>query len=556
MLKNLTIKNYALISHLEIDFSGGFSVMTGETGAGKSIILGALSLILGQRADSKSIKPNEDKCFIEGIFDVSNYDLESFFAERDWDYDAENCILRREIWASGKSRAFINDQSVGLNDLKDLGVSLIDIHSQHHNLLLGDNKFQLQVLDVLAENSAIRSEYSAVYKEWKTVFKQWTELKEKAALHSTEQDYLHFQYQQLADAKLKSGEQIELEDEQKTLSHLEEIKTGLYAIENTLSSDENGIISNLKESVNTAQNIRKIFNSADEIAERLQSSYLDLKDLSFTIHNYQEKLELDPERLQQVNDRLDLIYSLQQKHRADSIEKLIELQTDLEVQLNKIANYDDEIARLQQEYENLENQIICLAQQLTETRRKAAENLEKELVLRISVLGMPSLQFQVEIENKKTPDSTGKDEIQFLFSANKNTPIKPVAQIASGGEISRLMLGIKALIAGAAALPSIIFDEIDSGVSGEIADKMGIIMQNMGAVMQVIAITHLPQIAARGEAQYFVYKEENADFTETHIRRLSAEERVYEIAQMLSASEVTAEAIENARVLLKMPYRV
>ncbi|MDR0547182.1 MAG: DNA repair protein RecN [Dysgonamonadaceae bacterium] len=551
MLKNLTIRNYALISHLEIDFSKGFSVITGETGAGKSIILGALSLILGQRADAKSIKPNENKCLIEGVFDVSSYGLESFFTEHDLEFDAQNCILRREIWSSGKSRAFINDQPVGLNDLKDLGAFLIDIHSQHHNLLLGDTKFQLQALDVLAENRALRTEYALEYKQFITIRRQLQELQEKAAAHSSEQDYLRFQYQQLAEAKLQAGEQSELEEEQKTLSHLEEIKTGLFAIENLLSSDETGILSGLKEGLTAAQNIQKISNSAGQIVERLQSAYFDLKDLNAEIHHQQEKLELNPERLQQVNERLDLIYSLQTKHRTDSIENLIALKNEMEAQLNEIDHYDEEIARLQQQFEVSEAKIDQLSGKLSETRRLSAGLLEKSLVERVSGLGMPALQFQVEIKTKETPDSTGKDDIRFLFSANRNNPMLPVAQIASGGEISRLMLGIKALIAGAAALPTIIFDEIDTGVSGEIADKMGNIMQNMGEVMQVIAITHLPQIAAKGEAQYFVYKEENNDFIETHIRRLSLEERIREIAQMLSGSELTEAAIENAKVLLK-----
>ncbi|GHU70250.1 DNA repair protein RecN [Bacteroidia bacterium] len=551
MLKNLTIRNYALISHLEIDFSKGFSVITGETGAGKSIILGALSLILGQRADSKSIKPNEEKCLIEGLFDISSYGLESFFAERDLEYDAQNCIFRREIWSSGKSRAFINDQPVGLNDLKDLGAFLIDIHSQHHNLLLGDTKFQLQALDVLAENRVLRTEYSLEYKQFLTIRRQLQELKEKAAAHSSERDYLRFQYQQLAEAKLQAGEQSELEEEQKTLAHLEEIKAGLFAIENRLSSDETGILSGLKENLTTAQNIQKISRSADEIVERIQSAYLDMKDLNAEIHHRQEKLELNPERLQQINERLDLIYSLQTKHHSDSIENLIILKNELEAQLNEIDNYDDEIARLQQQFEISEIKIKQLAGKLSETRRQAAGLLEKALVERVSGLGMPSLQFQVEIRTKEMLDSTGNDDIRFLFSANRNNLLLPVAQIASGGEISRLMLGIKAMIAGAAALPTIIFDEIDTGVSGEIADKMGNIMHNMGQVMQVIAITHLPQIAANGEAQYFVYKEENNDFTETHIRRLSPEERIREIAQMLSGSELTEAAIENAKELLK-----
>ena len=551
MLKNLTIQNYALISHLTIDFPKSFSVITGETGAGKSIIIGALSLILGQRADAKSIQEGKDKCTIEGIFDISSYGLNTFFTEKDLDYDAHNCIIRREIGSSGKSRAFINDTPVSLNDLKDLGESLIDIHSQHQNLLLGDKRFQLEVLDVLANNKTLKEAYKQVYQQFLSLRKQLHELQEKANRETSEQDYLRFQFQQLDEAKLQPDEQSELEKEQETLAHIEDIKSNLYALEQLLSEDEKGIIVALKESQNTAQSIQKVYLPAQEITERLQTASIDLKDLLIDIQHQQEKLEDNPERLQQLNDRLDLLYSLQQKHKLHTVEELIELKDNLFEQLQQIENREEEITQLQKQLEAVQKEMMQLAGELSIKRKNTAPDLEKQLMERVSPLGMPSMQFGCQITSKESPDSNGLDEVTFLFSANKNTTLKNVVQTASGGEISRLMLGIKALIAGATALPTIIFDEIDTGVSGEVADKMGNIMQQMGEVMQVIAITHLPQIAAKGEKQFFVYKEEQENFTETCIRQLSPDERIKEIAQMLSGAELTEAAIENAKELLK-----
>ena len=551
MLKNLTIQNYALISKLEIDFTQGFSVITGETGAGKSIIIGALSLILGQRADAKSIKQGESKCLIEGLFDLSAYNIESFFKEKELDYDAQNCILRREIWDSGKSRAFINDTPVTLTDLKELGTFLIDIHSQHQNLLLGDNKFQLQVLDILANNKQLREEYSKTYQSFVSLKKQIQELEESAKEHSAEKDYMTFQYNQLDEAQLKAHEQTELEKEQETLSHVEEIKSGLYAIEQLLHQEDRGVIVSLKEALRVALSLNKIYPSSLEMKERVETAYLDLNDLLLDITNQQERLELDPERLQWINERLDLLYSLQQKHKVDSAEALIELRDNLSFQLQKIDNYDEEIEKLQKQLDASQKIVLSLAKELTKTRQKAATQFEKQLIEKVSILGMPYMRFNCQIHSRETPGISGLDDVSFLFSANKNGELKPVAQTASGGEISRLMLGIKALIAGATSLPTIIFDEIDTGVSGEVADKMGDIMRQMGDVMQVIAITHLPQIAAKGDSQFFVYKEEKENFTETHIRPLSKDERIKEIAQMLSGSELTDAAIENAKELLK-----
>lgn len=552
MLSSLIIKNYALISHLEVDFSKGFSVITGETGAGKSIIIGALSLILGQRADSKSIKEGENKCIIEGIFDISSYHLQDFFNANELEYDPYQCILRREIYSSGKSRAFINDSPVGLNEIKLLGSYLIDIHSQHQNLMLTDNHFQIQVLDALAGNKSLKTNYQTTYNQYTVIQKKLQSLKEELARKASEEDYLQFQYNQLSEANLKTGELEELEIEAETLSHVEEIKNGIFKAEQLLSEDEYNIVSLLKETLNTVTHLNKVYPESKELSERIESAYLDIKDLASEISIQQEQLELNPERLKFVTDRLDLLYSLQQKHRLNSIEQLIDFKQQIESQLNSIHDADDQIDKLETEQQYLFGKVIELAGQLTDTRKLAAGKLEEQLVKKVSVLGMPNMQFSCLISSKKQPDINGIDEIDFLFSANKNVTLKPVSEIASGGEISRLMLGTKALIAGAIALPAIIFDEIDTGVSGEIADKMGDIMKGLGTQMQVITITHLPQIAAKGTFHYFVYKEEAGNTTETNIRQLDSRERIKEIAQMLSGSELTQAALEHAKNLLQI----
>ena len=552
MLQTLVIQNYALISRLEIDFPSGFSVITGETGAGKSILLGALSLILGQRTDAKSIKQNEDRCSIEGVFDISSYQLDSLFSEKGWEYDPRQCILRREIRASGKSRAFINDSPVGLNDLKELGTFLIDIHSQHQNLLLADNQFQMQVLDVLAKNKEIKNEYLSAYREYMHIEKEIRELKEKINSQKTEEDYMRFQLNQLKEVRLQAGEQELLEQESETLSHAEEIKNGLFRLEQYFSSEITGIVPALKESLKQIQSLQKIYSAATPMIERIETAYLDLKDLATDIQARQEKLEFNPERLQEINNRLHTLYSLQQKHRLDSIAALIELRDTLEKQIQEIDHSGEALEQLEKKSAQLYERVKTIAGKLSQSRKAAAQTLEKQLVKTVSVLGMPNVRFSVEIIRKESFDSDGWDRITYLFSANKNTELKPVAQTASGGEISRLMLGVKSLIAGAMALPAIIFDEIDTGVSGEIADKMGNIMHQMGETMQVIAISHLPQIAAKGETQYLVYKEEKNILAETRIRRLSYEERIKEIAQLLSGAKLTTAAIENAKELLKM----
>ena len=552
MLQTLIIQNYALISRLDIDFPSGFSVITGETGAGKSILLGALSLILGQRADAKSIKQNEDRCVIEGVFDISSYQLDSLFSEKGWEYNAQQCILRREIRASGSSRAFINDSPVGLNDLKELGAFLIDIHSQHQNLLLADNQFQMQVLDVLAKNKELKNEYLSVYREYIHIEKEIKELKEKINIRKTEEDYLRFQFNQLEEARLQAGEQDLLEQESETLAHVEEIKNGLFHLEELFSSEMTGIIPALKESLKQMQSLQKIYSASEPMVERIETAYLDLKDLAADIQIRQENLEFNPERLQEVNDRLNILYSLQQKHHLDSVEALIELRDDLGKQIEEIDYSGEALEELEKKLTQLYDKVTATAERLSQTRNEAAKTLESQLVKIVGMLGMPNIRFTVEIKRKVSFDSNGWDQITYLFSANKNLELKPVAQTASGGEISRLMLGIKSLIAGAMALPTIIFDEIDTGVSGEIADKMGDIMHQMGETMQVIAISHLPQIIAKGETQYLVYKEENNNLAETRIRRLSYEERIKEIAQLLSGAKLTSAAVENAKELLKI----
>jgi DNA repair protein RecN len=551
MLKTLTIRNYALITNLEIDFPPNFSVITGETGAGKSIILGALSLILGQRADAASIKQGENKCVIEGVFDISGYTLQSFFRTNDLEYDPHYCMIRREMWNTGKSRAFINDTPVGLSELKELGSFLIDIHSQHQNLLLKDNRFQLNVLDILADNHPVLEQYAAAFNHYIATEKQLKSLQNKVKNDSDEEEYLRFQLNQLRDAKLSAGEQEELEKELNTLSHIEEIKSALYSIDANLSDDNTGAVVTLKNALNTAQSLTRIYEKAADLAERIESAYIDLKDIASEVSAEQEKLELDPERLTIVSERLDLIYSLQKKHKRGSVEELIGLQNQLEEQLSAIENYEDELKRLQKNLNDASTAVDKAGTDLTHSRKQAAKLLKKELVAKVSVLGMPNMQFDTLFYKKDHPDSTGMDDVEFLFAAAKGVEPQPVARIASGGEISRLMLGIKALIAGAKALPTVIFDEIDTGISGETADKMGTIMNEMGNRMQVIAITHLPQIAVKGGAHYFVYKEEKTDFTETQLRRLTDDERINEIALLLSGSELTPAAIENAKELLK-----
>ena len=552
MLKSLFIQNFVLIDSLDICFNPGFSVITGETGAGKSIILGALSLVLGQRADGKSIKQGADKCVIEAIFDVSKYQLEPFFLGNDLEYDPESCILRRELYASGKSRAFVNDSPVPLAILKELGTKLIDIHSQHQNLLLGDNRFQLRVVDVMAENEILLILYKKEYTRYQGLRKALSALKERAAQSKQEEDYIRFQLDQLEEANLQPNEQEELEQEQETLSHAEEIKSSLYRVSSCLDGEEQGVVSLLKESLSSMDALERYFPRAKEIAERLRSAYIDLNDLGSEMEGMIEDVEFNPDRLAWVNERLDTLYALQQKHRVSSVDDLIALRDQFRAQLKDIESFDEQIAALEKQVQDAYKELLQQAAVLSEQRKVAAVAFAQQLVQMVAPLGMPHTRFQVEVVPRKEPESDGMDEIRFLFSANKSMALQPVAQTASGGEISRLMLCIKAMIAGFTALPTIIFDEVDTGVAGDIADKMGHIMQDLGSKMQVFAITHLPQIAAQGEAHYFVYKEDVKDRTLTRIRPLDKEERIREVARMLSGSALTEASLANAKDLLGM----
>ena len=550
MLKSLYIKNYALIDSLEIDFESGFSVITGETGAGKSIILGALSLILGQRADMKAIKKDADKCIIEGTFDVSAYDLKDFCVENDIEYDPQTYILRREILSVGKSRAFINDSPTGLNELKLLGEQLIDIHSQHENLLLSDNHFQLQVVDTLAGNKKLLNEYKEAFKAFKSAEKELTDQRNAIEKTKAEEEFFRFQYTALQDAHLSDGEQEELELELETLNHAEDIKSGLYKIHKLLSDDEMGIVSSLKESLSTAQHLSKVYAQANEMSSRIETAYIDLNDMSANLERMAEDVEFSPERLELVQQRLDMIYGLQARHKMSTVAELLTYQKELEEKLNQIDLSDEHLKQLEKQLTAKKDAALTLSTKLSKQRKTATKTIEKTLVDKIAPLGMPNVRFECQMTPKKEPDITGEDDLEFLFSANKNMTLQPVAQIASGGEISRFMLCLKSMIAGATALPSIIFDEVDTGVSGEIADKMGLIMKEFGQNMQVLAITHLPQIAAKGKAHYKVYKEDSEKSTVTNLIRLTDEQRLNEIAGMLSGATVTDAAKENAKAML------
>lgn len=550
MLRSLYIQNYALIDKLDIGFDTGFSVITGETGAGKSIILGAIGLLLGQRADVKSIRRGASKCIIEARFDISAYGMRPFFEENELEYD-EECILRREVQASGKSRAFINDTPASLSQVKELGEQLIDVHSQHQNLLLNKEGFQLNVLDILAHNDADLEKYQALYGEWKQLERSLAELTALAEQSRADEDYLRFQLEQLEEAHLVEGEQEELECEAETLSHAEEIKAGLYRVDQSFASDEGGMLTYLKDCLNTLNNLQKVYQPARELAERMGSAYIELKDISQEVSSQGESIEFNPIRLEEVNNRLNLIYSLQQKHRAKNLEELMALADEYRSKLSDITSYDERIAELtlrkEAQYELVKKQAAVL----TKARMVAAREVEKQLAVRLVPLGMPNVRFQVEMGLKKEPGIQGEDTVNFLFSANKNGMLQSISSVASGGEIARVMLSIKAMIAGAVKLPTIVFDEIDTGVSGEIADRMADMMQEMGNHnRQVISITHLPQIAARGRAHYKVYKKDSDTETNSHIRCLTNEERTEEIAHMLSGATLTEAALSNARSLL------
>lgn len=551
MLQSIFIQNYALIDKLEITFEPGFSVITGETGAGKSIILGAIGLLLGQRADVKAIRNGATKCIVEAKFSIASYGMEEFFKANDIEYDSEECIIRREVNINGKSRAFINDTPASLSQMKVLGEKLIDVHSQHQNLLINKEGFQLNILDILAQDIKELTDYQNEYNEYRKVNRELDECIRQAEETRKEEDYIRFQLQQLDEAELKEGEVAELEQEAETLTHAEDIKAGLYRSAQNIGSDEGGCVTLIKDSINTLQTVCKVFAKANEWKERLESCYIEIKDISHDMEDAQEAIEFNPSRLDFVNSRLNMIYSMMQKHHVKTDTELIEIAENYRQQLEMITSSDERISELENKKKKLYDSVIRKAEVLTALRTESAGKIQSQMKSLLIPLGMPNVKFAVEICRKKEPDINGLDAVNFLFSANKNGTLQNVASIASGGEIARVMLSLKAMIAGAVKLPTIIFDEIDTGVSGSIAEKMALIMQDMGRQnRQVLSITHLPQIAARGNAHYKVYKEDTETGTNSHIIRLTDEERIDEIANMLSGSTMTEAARNNARSLL------
>ena len=551
MLKQLSIRNFTLIDSLDIKFNPGFSVITGETGAGKSIILGAIGLLLGQRADSKAIKNGAAKCTVEAHFDLSKYDLKPFFDLNEIDYDPEDCIIRREVAATGKSRAFINDTPEPLSLLKELGERLIDIHSQHQNLLLDKQDFQLEVVDIIAEDGNTLAAYKQAFANYSATKRELDGLRAKIESDKVNADFIKFQHEELSTAALKDGEQEELEGKAETMGHAEEIKAALYEADKLLSADDSGAVSALHSAAGAIQGVKRVLPAATELADRMESAYIELKDISEEIGSQLEGIDFDPAELERINDRLDNIYSLEKKYHCDTVSELLQLQEKLARQVNDIYNSDEAFKEMSAKLDKAQAECQALGERLTAARKASARKIEQEMSERLMPLGMPNVRFSVDVEAAPMGNS-GSDKVSFLFSANKNIPLQPVSQVASGGEIARVMLSLKAMISGAVKLPTIIFDEIDTGVSGKIAEKMALIMQQMGHNnRQVISITHLPQIAALGQTHYKVYKEDNEEGTISHMKLLEGDDRVKEIAQMLSGSDITEAAINNAKELLK-----
>ncbi len=549
MLKTLTVENYALIDKSVIRFPSGFSVITGETGAGKSILLGALNLILGQKSDAKSIKNPDKKCVTEGIFDVSAYRLQPFFEENELDYDDE-CIIRREIAPNGKSRSFVNDTPVAVYVLKELGEKLIDIHSQHKNLLLNDSQFQLNIIDMVAGNGKELAHYRHLYSRFCSDKKRLKQLIEEAGKKNADKDFLDFQLSQLKEANLSETEQEELEAEAAMLTHSEEIKAALSKTWWLLAGNDQNINADLKEAIASVQAILPVLPASEDVVQRLNSCFIELKEITRELDLMQNDVEINPQQLEYINSRLDTIYSLEKKHNVSTVKELLQLQQTMEEQLQQLDFCSEEIERLSKDTEKQETALRELAQTLSGNRKKKSPEIEHEIVGILHHLGMPNARLSIQFDLKESLSADGIDEVNFLFSANKDRRLQPIATIASGGEISRVMLSLKSVISRSSGLPTIILDEIDTGVSGEIADKMGTIMQQMGETMQVISITHLPQIASKGTVHYKVFKTDNEKGTTSNIKQLSAEERVTEIAQMLSGTNLTEAAIRNAEELL------
>ena len=550
MLTQLYIKNFTLIDELNVDFHPGFSVITGETGAGKSIILGALGLLLGNRADVKTIKEGTQRCIVEGHFDITRYALEQFFFENDIDFVGEDCILRREVNSNGKSRAFINDTPVGLNLMKELGEQLIDIHSQHQNLLLQKQDFQLSVIDIIAKNQSLLTQCKKEYAEYNDSKSKLQRAKQSIEESKTNIDFIRFQYNELAALNLQVGEEESLEQQSKTMQHSEDIKSSLYEVDSNLSDESTGIITRLYRSLSAIKSIAEVLPQAEDITERLDNTYIELKDISSEVSDMLENIEYDPQELERINNRLDAIYTLQQKHHVNSVEELVRLQEDYKATLDNVANSDVALEELENSMKESLTKVSKTADELTKKRKASIKTIVSDIAERLKALALPNVSFNIDIK-KKEISSNGCDDVEFLFSANPGTPLRPISEIASGGEIARVMLSLKAMLSGAVKLPTIIFDEIDTGVSGRIAEQMAVIMKEMGhSDRQVISITHLPQIAAQGSNHYKVYKEQDNNETHSHLTHLTDDERIQEIAQMLSGSNVTEAAINNAKELL------
>lgn len=550
MLVKLFVQNYALIKELDLELEEGLTIITGETGAGKSILLGALSLILGTRADSSVLLDKNEKCIVEGTFRIEDYDLKEFFASNELDYESI-ATLRREINPVGKSRAFINDTPVTINLLKELGDRLIDIHSQHQTLMLNDNSFQLNLIDSFAGNTRLKSDYSLAYNNYRKLKKEFGELKEKADRNTADLEYYQFQLDQLEESKLIPGEQEKLEKEQEMLEHAEEIKLALNNSSILLSNEEMSILSMLKE---VKLNIAKIIEFLPEggnLLSRSESSYIELDDIAGEIEKLGTSIEADPQHLIQVNNRLDNIYSLIQKHRVKNLNELITKKEEISDLIKSIVNSDERVLELEKLLEKEVSTLKIISQKMSGNRNSVLNDVELKITELLKQLGMPNAKFRITLSQMKDFTPTGLDQADFLFSANKQVAPENLAKIASGGELSRVMLSLKSLLTKNNNLPTIIFDEIDSGVSGEVADKVGQILSGMGKYMQVVNITHLPQVASRGTRHYHVYKDESGDSTITRVKLLSMDERVIEVARLLSGSEITETAIKNARELLQ-----
>lgn len=551
MLKHLYIKNYALIDELDIDLDEGFSVITGETGAGKSILLGAIGLLLGQRADSKAIKQGESRCIIEAQLELSNQDITDFFDKEDLDFDGKECIIRRELTSAGKSRAFINDTPASISQLRELGNLTIDIHSQHKNLFLSKEDFQLDILDILAQDKEMLDSYKQTYRRYTKLKHDYEALKSQAHRNKEEEDYLQFQFDQINEIAPQPGEDEELQKELHTLEHAEDIKKALYGSDQ-LMTGENGIIDVLREVKRNLSTISDVYEPAYELEERIESCYLELKDITSEVSSRAEDIEFDPQRLAFVSERLNILYTLEQKHHVESCDELLTVKANLQSQLDAINNSDENIAEAERKMNEAYAEVINQADALTKLRAKSAKMLHNEMITKLKPMGMPNVNFEISLSKREQPDSSGVDKVDFMFSANKNGVPQSIATIASGGEIARVMLSLKAIISKATALPTIIFDEIDTGVSGQIAERMAEVMKEMCSEQgtQVISITHLPQIAALGDAHYKVYKEDNETTTTSHIVRLTTDQRVEELAHMLSGSTITEAALANAKSLL------